>query len=1458
MSTVFELDEAGWDQRIADARLQQPAQADPDFTDNLFSGVGNGLMRGLASVGRGVAVAASVPMVLAEKSLGTEGILTDKYFSAVDEYANDAVDFWTPDQRTVGTAGRVLGGLAEIVGPLAATGGNPSLLIASQQLGTATDLTRQGVDPTTANIVGTAQGAATAVGFKIPIIGKTLGQRVMSSAVGNVGVSMATTFAQRMALEKSGYDELAEQYDPLDAEGRTVDLLIGAAFGFIPQGSSGPHVQPSARNAILAGANARHFQVDTAPGRPLDAAASVAHQQAMETALKQLLDGDPVNVPPEVLEANFEPRNQQPDLNARLDSFIDERRSMLDEGGDPNDPLANALWQAAGPSIDTGGIQDAARWAMENGRPDIAQAAAERAERSAEKAAEAKPGLSPDSPKYQVALDALKRAAEQAKELAEKVRAIAGKAKESKRASEPLDLKAVSEIIGELPDKDAFYNRKPPTRGDGVARMHSQLEREAAIIAEVMGRDPSLTRGDAIRIAKERMLAEDAAPAEPVAPFKYEPGTRLTEADSAIERKFGEEIGRDLPAAEARYAALEESKGGKVLNTDVARELSPEYLKDRTKSSAVHEPASALIQRLYAKKLAEAPKKGERPLVLFTAGGTGAGKTTAISKALGPLADTAQIIYDTNMNWLDSAVRKIDQALAAGKDVTIAYTYRDPIESLRHGALTRAMRQEAEHGSGRTVPLVEHLRTHIGSREAIERIAAHYAGDARVRVHVIDNSKGSGKAESVKLGAIPKLGAEAYNTLREQAVHTLEAEREAGRISDAVYRGFAADTGADLGTQPRAVQQPGDPGARGGTEQSNDGVTPKFETTAGEPPKPGQPFLVIRLGRNPALTNRNAGNPQGVANFLARLDDDFEGSKPAGTSADNTLFVHRVTAPAEFSKYEQAAGAKPLKGDSIGRSSDKNGVIYSFPEGKFESEMVSQMPMSEVRAELKKLTGTDNFDDLGSIKGGKALEQILGKLTKADEPVKAKTQTVSTAAGRKIEVESKVIELDDAVTSDKPNYPQELQPRQRGARKQLDQRVRDIAKDLDPERLGHSAEADRGAPITGKGNIVESGNGRVMALRYAYENLPEKAAEYRAFLESQGYDVKGMKQPVLVRERITELDNSERRAFTVEANQAATAALSPVERAMADAHLLDAATLSAMRGGELTTAQNAGFVRAFLERVTGSERNAMLNPDGSISQEGVRRLQAALLAKAYGGKPESNITLGRMLESTDSDMRSALGAMLDAAPAFARLRQSIAEGKVSGEYDISGALTEAIENTAKLRLTGQSLRDFLAQGDMLTKRAPIVDSLMKALYDKSGTRIAGREKIAATLQKYAGQAARQRLDQASLFAEPPVGVDELVDSTTTEAEPQAPKVSDMFGLRTPQTNLATQAAKAALEVNDIEVPTGAVDAEGNMEVRSGREMMAEAEAGIEKAEADSKGIEAAVSCILTKGLDDAA
>lgn len=284
----------------------------------------------------------------------------------------------------------------------------------------------------------------------------------------------------------------------------------------------------------------------------------------------------------------------------------------------------------------------------------------------------------------------------------------------------------------------------------------------------------------------------------------------LKPAELVIERRLATKIAQDFNAAVAEYNARPDAQGGKVLNTDVARELSPDYLADRTQSAAVHEPASWFVKELYSRKLAELPP--EQPVV-FTSGGTGAGKTTAISSVpeARAIVDYAGLVYDTNMNRMDSAVSKIEQALESGRQVQVIHVQRDPVDALVNGALPRAMRQEREFGSGRTVPLVEHAKTHIGAAEVIQRLAERYANDPRVAITIVDNTRGKGGAAVTNLGFVRGFD---YNGVEANLHAAAKAEYDAGRISGPVYRATAGDAGQTGGPVPGTVGGAGDQPAK--------------------------------------------------------------------------------------------------------------------------------------------------------------------------------------------------------------------------------------------------------------------------------------------------------------------------------------------------------------------------------------------------------------------------------------------------------------------------------------------------------------------------------------------------------------------------------------------------------------------------------------------------------------------
>jgi hypothetical protein len=289
-------------------------------------------------------------------------------------------------------------------------------------------------------------------------------------------------------------------------------------------------------------------------------------------------------------------------------------------------------------------------------------------------------------------------------------------------------------------------------------------------------------------------------------------GEGLTDAQREIERNLADKIEGNIDESIREYMSHPDAEAGKVLNTDTARELSPEYRADRTQSAAVHEPASWIVKEMYARKLKEAPAEGEHPVVLFTAGGTGAGKSSGL-KLFGTLKEEAQIIYDTNMNGLQGAASKVDQALASGKSAHIIYTWRDPVDALVHGALPRAERM------GRTVPIEEHAKTHVGSAKTVKELAKKYEGNPRVVLQVVDNSHGKNGA---RLGSIDQVPDLEYDSVLGKLNAALETERQAGRISDATYRGTAGIQGP---SGIRSLEPKGNAGLYRQLEQGSEGRT---------------------------------------------------------------------------------------------------------------------------------------------------------------------------------------------------------------------------------------------------------------------------------------------------------------------------------------------------------------------------------------------------------------------------------------------------------------------------------------------------------------------------------------------------------------------------------------------------------------------------------------------------------
>jgi hypothetical protein len=361
------------------------------------------------------------------------------------------------------------------------------------------------------------------------------------------------------------------------------------------------------------------------------------------------------------------------------------------------------------------------------------------------------------------------------------------------------------------------------------------------------------------------------------------------------------------------------------------------------------------------------------------------------------------------------------------------------------------------------------------------------------------------------------------------------------------------------------------------------------------------------------------------------------------------------------------------------------------------------------------------------------------------EHVPSTGSAVYTPDGQRVDVRYGVREAADLIASQLPDgrlnpaYPQELQPRDR-TRAASTQQINHIANTLIPEKVGPSASTAEGAPLIGPDGIVESGNGRTLAIQQAHAQGGPQSQAYRDYLASHGFDVSNMKAPVLVRERTTPLADADRAAFADAAGASPVLGMSAPERAAADAKRLPSDALELYRGGDVTDARNRDFVRSFAQHVVPEGEHAtFMTDDGALSTEGAIRVKNALTQHAYG----SNDLVSALAETADPNIRAFGGAMADASGPMAKLRSAIDSGDVSSNNDMAKSLVEAANLVQTARRTRTPLSEVLAQHDAFAQRDPAVEPLLRAAYGDDYAGKMSRAKFADLLSFYVDEAQQQ-------------------------------------------------------------------------------------------------------------------
>lgn len=372
-----------------------------------------------------------------------------------------------------------------------------------------------------------------------------------------------------------------------------------------------------------------------------------------------------------------------------------------------------------------------------------------------------------------------------------------------------------------------------------------------------------------------------------------------------------------------------------------------------------------------------------------------------------------------------------------------------------------------------------------------------------------------------------------------------------------------------------------------------------------------------------------------------------------------------------------------------------------------------------------------------------------------------KILNTSVRSVRKLETEPMLVELSDVISSEVPGYQKELQPRDR-TKQESEVQISGIIADFDPSRLMFDPSADRGAPIVNENGHVESGNGRIMVLRRIYANRPELATDYKNELILNGFNIEGMKNPVLVQRRLTPLTPRQIVDFVETQNKPSVLEPGPTEIAKRDALRIDISMLNKIpESGDWT---HPNFIRAFMNNVTPNEMGGLMEK-GILTPKGYSRIRNAIFYLAYGDAQ----SLSRIAVVPDDNVASISKALIKNAANFAKIRASISEGKTDPGFS-SEPLIDAVNRISDMRDRGFGFKEYLNQQDVFNPIPPMTEQFMNLFYSDKTRNLAvtdkaraiGVERITEGLKYYSTEALKISPDPDLGFGLPKVTPMDLI------------------------------------------------------------------------------------------------
>lgn len=260
-----------------------------------------------------------------------------------------------------------------------------------------------------------------------------------------------------------------------------------------------------------------------------------------------------------------------------------------------------------------------------------------------------------------------------------------------------------------------------------------------------------------------------------------------------------------------------------------------------------------------------------------------------------------------------------------------------------------------------------------------------------------------------------------------------------------------------------------------------------------------------------------------------------------------------------------------------------------------------------------------------------------------------------------------------------------------------EQQIAEAAANLDPRLLAESWTMESGAPVmTADGKII-AGNGRAAFIERAYDT--NSGSSYIDYLKENAQalglsarEIDGMQRPMLVRVLQRDVDVNK---AAILSNEMGGLGMSALEQAKVDGERLgNFAAMSVGEDGSLSNVSNMPFIRSWVGEFPTNQRSRLMDADGRLSAEGARRLQNAVLYRAYGDSP----VLSRLIESTDAGSRNIASALTRVAARVADTKEAIARGELY-PFDLSDDLVSAVEKFDTLRTNGMGVNEWVNQID---------------------------------------------------------------------------------------------------------------------------------------------------------------